>query len=66
MASRFINGVLRGLGGKEVRFCGLAAQNALRASQAVREMSLMVNESLFGFGAKKKRQMPQSQYSVYG
>ena len=31
------------LGGKEVRFCGLAAQNALRASQAVREMQIMVN-----------------------
>ncbi|MGL4222203.1 MAG: hypothetical protein ACRCSS_16410, partial [Shewanella sp.] len=30
-------------GGKEVRFCGLAAQNALRASQTVREMSIMVN-----------------------
>ena len=31
------------LGGKEVRFCGLVAQNALRASQAVREMVVMVN-----------------------
>ena len=32
------------LGGKDVRFCGLTAKNALRASQAVREMSVMVNE----------------------
>ncbi len=29
-------------GGEEVRFCGLAAQNALRASQAVREISVML------------------------
>ena len=35
------------LGGKEVRFCGLVAQNALSASQAVREMSIMVNERIF-------------------
>ena len=31
------------LGGKAMWFCGLAAKNALRASQAVREMSVMVN-----------------------
>ena len=30
------------LGGKEVRLSGLAAQNALRASQAVREMRVML------------------------
>lgn len=29
--------------GKEVRFCGLVAQNALSASQTVREMGVMVN-----------------------
>ncbi|PVU64822.1 hypothetical protein C9E85_16180, partial [Plesiomonas shigelloides] len=33
------------LGGKEVPFCGLAAQNSLIASQAVQEMSVMVNET---------------------
>lgn len=36
-----------------MRFCGLAAQNGLRASQAVREMHVMVNwlVAYFSIGA---------------
>jgi len=50
------------LGGKEVRFCGLAAQNALRASQAVREMRVMV-KALF-FACKILGSCPEFSFTV--